>query len=82
MGSGSVDFNGLFRGLAASNYQGPITFESFSSAVVSEDLSNNLCVWRNLWSDSGDLAKHARGFVDTQWRAALITAQQAAVRRP
>eukprot|EP00878_Enallax_costatus_P018219 GHUV01019172.1.p1 GENE.GHUV01019172.1~~GHUV01019172.1.p1 ORF type:complete len:247 (+),score=60.07 GHUV01019172.1:1018-1758(+) len=77
MGSGSVDFEGLFRGLADIRYEGPITFESFSSAVVSEDLSNNLCVWRNLWSDSADLAAHARGYVDTHWRAALITAHQA-----
>jgi D-psicose/D-tagatose/L-ribulose 3-epimerase len=77
MGSGSVDFEGLFRGLAEIDYRGPITFESFSSAVVSEDLSNNLCVWRNLWSDSSDLAEHAQGYIDTHWSAALITARQA-----
>lgn len=35
LGSGSVDFEGLFRGLAEIGYQGPLTFESFSSAVVS-----------------------------------------------
>lgn len=77
MGTGSVDFEGLFRGLADISYQGPMTFESFSSAVVNQDLSNNLCVWRNLWSDSADLATHARGFIDMHWRAALIAAQQA-----
>lgn len=77
LGSGSVDFAGLFRGLAAIDYAGPLTFESFSSAVVSPDLSNNLCVWRNLWSDSADLAAHARGFIDSEWRAARIAAAQA-----
>ena len=35
LGSGSVDCEGLFRGLAEIGYQGPVTFESFSSAVVS-----------------------------------------------
>ena len=48
LGTGSVDFQGLFRGLAAIGYAGPLTFESFSSAVVSPSLSNTLCVWRNL----------------------------------
>jgi hypothetical protein len=33
---------GLFEALAAAGYSGPITFESFSSAVVSEQLSNTL----------------------------------------
>lgn len=73
MGTGSVDFEGLFRALADIRYQGPITFESFSSEVVSKDLSNNLCVWRNLWSDSEDLAAHARGYIDTHWKTATIT---------
>lgn len=77
LGSGSVDFPGLFRGLAHINYTGPITFESFSSAVVSEDLSNNLCIWRNMWDDSADLAVHARGYIQQQWAAARIAAQQA-----
>lgn len=70
LGSGSVDFEGLFRALVASGYAGPITFESFSSAVVSKDLSNALCVWRNLWEDGDDLAAHARQFIDGHLRAA------------
>ena len=81
LGSGSVDFGGLFRALADIEYTGPITFESFSSAVVSPNLSNNLCVWRNLWSDSGDLSAHARGYIDAMWRAALIAARQAQASR-
>ena len=48
LGTGSVDFGALFRALAAAGYEGPLTFESFSSAVVSPSLSNTLCVWRNL----------------------------------
>jgi sugar phosphate isomerase/epimerase len=48
LGTGSVDFPGLFRALAATGYAGPLTFESFSSEVVNLALSNTLCVWRNL----------------------------------
>lgn len=63
LGSGTINFPELFKGLAAINYQGVITFESFSSAVVDDNLSNALSVWRNLWSDGMDLAKHARKFM-------------------
>jgi D-psicose/D-tagatose/L-ribulose 3-epimerase len=57
LGTGNVDFDSFFKALKQINYKGPITFESFSSAVVDPSLSNTLCVWRNLWSDSDDLAK-------------------------
>lgn len=66
LGSGSVDFGAFFRALAATGYDGPVVFESFSSAVVSEQLSNTLGVWRNLWSDSAHLAAHANDFIRSQ----------------
>lgn len=64
LGTGSVNFQSFFGALEKINYQGPITFESFSSAVVSESLSNNLAVWRNMWKDGHDLAIHARHFIE------------------
>jgi D-psicose/D-tagatose/L-ribulose 3-epimerase len=73
LGSGSVDFEGLFRGLGAIGYQGPITFESFSSKVVMPELSHTLAIWRDLWDDSMDLATQARGFIDAQLRAVAST---------
>ncbi len=45
--------------MADVDYRGPITFESFSSTVVSATLSNDLAIWRNLWDDGADLARHA-----------------------
>ena len=63
LGTGNVDFDTFFKALKKINYQGPITFESFSSAVVDKALSNALCVWRNLWSDSDDLASTALKFM-------------------
>jgi D-psicose/D-tagatose/L-ribulose 3-epimerase len=60
-------------GQAAINYNGPITFESFSSAVVARGLSNDLAVWRTLWTDGEDLAVHAREFM-----ANLLLASRAA----
>ncbi|MBF8184393.1 sugar phosphate isomerase/epimerase [Nonomuraea sp. K274] len=63
LGSGHLDFTAFFHALGDIRYQGPITFESFSSAVVMEGLSNDLAIWRNLWDDGEDLARHARAFI-------------------
>ncbi len=70
LGSGNVDFASFFRALAETDYAGPVTFESFSSSVISPDLSHTLAIWRNLWEDNVDLARHARGFIDGQLRSA------------
>jgi D-psicose/D-tagatose/L-ribulose 3-epimerase len=72
LGSGSINFDHVFRGLAYSGYTGPITFESFSSAVVHKELANILGIWRNLWTDGYDLAVHAKSFMD----AHLISARK------
>ena len=67
LGTGNVNFDPFFNALKKINYQGPIAFESFSSAVVDPALSNALCVWRNLWSDSDDLARHALKFMRARY---------------
>jgi D-psicose/D-tagatose/L-ribulose 3-epimerase len=63
LGSGHGDFRSFFHALGAVNYSGPITFESFSSAVVARGLSNDQAVWLNLWPDGEDLAIDAREFM-------------------
>jgi D-psicose/D-tagatose/L-ribulose 3-epimerase len=70
LGTGTVDFTAAFRSLAWIGYDGPIAFESFSSAVVDPTLSNMLGIWRNLWSDGYDLARHAKAFMEAQVLAA------------
>ncbi len=70
LGSGSIDFSRVFRALVAIDYQGPITFESFSSKVVGQPLEGILGIWRNLWEDSRDLASHARLYTEAQLKAA------------
>lgn len=63
LGTGSIDFDSFFGALREIDYDGPIAFESFSSAVVHPQLSNTLAVWRNLWEDGKDLATHARQYI-------------------
>jgi D-psicose/D-tagatose/L-ribulose 3-epimerase len=63
LGTGTVDFDTFFRALKRLDYQGPITFESFSSAVVSPDFTRMLGIWRNLWNDGADLGAHANTYI-------------------
>lgn len=70
LGSGRVDFGSFFRALDQVGYAGPITFESFSSSVIDPELSIAISIWRDLWTDSEDLARHARAFIGTQVHAA------------
>jgi D-psicose/D-tagatose/L-ribulose 3-epimerase len=76
LGTGTVDFTAVFRSLARIGYDGPIAFESFSSAVVDPVLSNMLGVWRNLWTDGYDLARHAKAFMEAQQVAAAHAVKQ------
>ena len=69
LGSGTIDFDAFFRALNRIGYDGPIVFESFSSAVVHEQMSNMLGIWRNLWQDGDDLAAHANSFIRNQIRS-------------
>jgi D-psicose/D-tagatose/L-ribulose 3-epimerase len=78
MGSGSVDLAGVFRTLVQVGYQGPITFESFSSRIVGQPLEGILGIWRNLWEDSHDLASHALIYTKAQLKAAQEAQKQAA----
>ena len=73
LGHGTIDFEEVFGALADMNYQGPMTFESFSSAVVDQHLSNALAVWRNLWEDGMDLGTHAREFMASGMENARAT---------
>ncbi|WFP50521.1 sugar phosphate isomerase/epimerase [Methylomonas sp. EFPC3] len=67
LGTGNVDFASFFNALKQIDYRGPITFESFSSEIVDPKLSNTLCVWRNLWHDSDDLAGKALDFIKQRY---------------
>lgn len=73
LGSGHIDFAAFFDALHTIDYQGPIAFEAFSTAVVSATLSTELAIWRDLWEDSASLATSAHEFI-TQHLAAATAA--------
>jgi ABC-type sugar transport system substrate-binding protein len=70
LGTGTVDFAETFAALDRIGYDGTITFESFSSAVVSPALTRALCIWRETWDDGMELATSGRHFVAQHLAAA------------
>lgn len=74
LGQGHVNFPELFTALAEVGYDGIITFESFSSAVVDENLSRTLRIWRNMWTNGMDLAVQARRYMGEQISVAAAAA--------
>lgn len=71
LGDGVIDFDLIFDALLDIGYRRDITFESFSSAVVDEGLSLACAIWRDTWTDSEPLAKHARQFIELKQDEAL-----------
>jgi D-psicose/D-tagatose/L-ribulose 3-epimerase len=62
LGTGSIPWGEFFTALRGVGYDGIVTFESFSSKVVHRTLSNDLAIWRDLWTDNQALARDALAF--------------------
>lgn len=76
LGAGNIDFNPYFRALFQSGYTGPISFESFSSTMITQPLLGILAIWRDTWEDGNDLAEHSFAFME-----ALVKSSREAHRR-
>ena len=81
LGTGSIDFAAIFDALTAIGYGDDLSFESFSSEIVDENLSRKTAIWRNLWTDNMELARHARRFIalgleTARRKAELVSASQ------
>ena len=66
LGSGVIDFPSIFDALLAIGYDDYVTFESFSSEVVDEDLSVTCGIWRNTWKDNIEVARLAKAFIEAR----------------
>ncbi|MDP5308357.1 sugar phosphate isomerase/epimerase family protein [Paracoccus spongiarum] len=67
LGTGTIDFDAIFRALVEIGYDRDIVFESFSRAIVDEGLSLACGIWRDTWTDNDPLAAHARRFIEMKW---------------
>ena len=75
LGTGSVDFTGIFDALVAIGWDDYVTFESFSTAIVDRDLSLKTAIWRNLWDHNVALARHAHRYIELGLETAEIKAK-------
>lgn len=71
LGDGVIDFDSIFDALLDIAYASDVTFESFSGAVVDEGLSIACAIWRDTWTESMPLARHAKAFIDLKAEEAL-----------
>ena len=78
MGTGSIDLKSVFQALAEIGYDGPITYESFSSRVVGQPLTGILGIWRETWEDGDDLVRHAKMYTQSLIIAAKNTVSRVA----
>ena len=74
LGTGNIDFAGIFDALQAIGWDDYVTFESFSAAIVDADLSLKTAIWRNLWTDNVALARHAHQFISLGLETAKLKA--------
>jgi D-psicose/D-tagatose/L-ribulose 3-epimerase len=71
LGDGVIDFEGIFDALLDIGYERDVTFESFSNAVVDESLSLACAIWRDTWTESMPLARHAKAYIDLKMDEAV-----------
>jgi D-psicose/D-tagatose/L-ribulose 3-epimerase len=71
LGSGSIAFSPSFRALRRIGYDRTIAFEAFSSSVAGEELGAMVAAWRDVWSDSDDIAEHAFTFMRREFADAV-----------
>jgi D-psicose/D-tagatose/L-ribulose 3-epimerase len=63
LGTGNTDWKKLFGALAKIGYQGPITFEAFSPAVLGFDFAGFIALWRDPFTDPDDIAQKSLAFM-------------------
>jgi D-psicose/D-tagatose/L-ribulose 3-epimerase len=73
LGTGNFDLTAYFRALAASGYDGDLTFEGFSSKVLGADLVAGVRLWHAAWQDSVAAARAALEVMRTEWSAAVAS---------
>lgn len=63
LGTGTIDWARLLIDLDAAGFDGPITVETFSSAVVGEASAIDIALWQPQWVDPDELAAESLAFL-------------------
>jgi D-psicose/D-tagatose/L-ribulose 3-epimerase len=63
LGTGNTDWASFFAALDEIGYRGPITFESFSPAVLGPEMTSLVGLWRTPWTDPEKVARDGLAFL-------------------
>jgi D-psicose/D-tagatose/L-ribulose 3-epimerase len=63
LGTGSTPWDALFGALRTAGFAGPVTLETFSPAVQSPAVADDIALWRELWSDPVAVATAGHRFL-------------------
>ncbi|TPW74764.1 sugar phosphate isomerase/epimerase family protein [Schumannella soli] len=63
LGTGRLDWDALLRRLVGQGFAGPITVESFSSAIMPAADQIDIGLWRPMWSDADRVARRSHDFL-------------------
>jgi D-psicose/D-tagatose/L-ribulose 3-epimerase len=74
LGTGNTDWPEFFSTLADIDYRGPITFESFSPAVLGPEMTALVGLWRTPWTNPDEVASGGLEFMRHHIHAARIGA--------
>jgi D-psicose/D-tagatose/L-ribulose 3-epimerase len=72
LGTGNTDWPAFFTALRDAEYDGPITFESFSPAVLGEEMTALVALWRVPWTDPDEVARSGLHFMQDHIKHARI----------
>ena len=77
VGTGSIDFAPMFRALVDARYNGPISFEAFSSSSCSAVVAGKAAIWRSVFEDGEDVARLALDYLKSGMASARRAVAQA-----
>lgn len=63
LGTGNTDWPAFFQALHGIGFTGPLTFESFSPAVLAPEMTSLVALWRTPWEDPDPVAQGAAQFM-------------------
>jgi D-psicose/D-tagatose/L-ribulose 3-epimerase len=63
LGTGNTDWEAVFDALADVGFDGPMTFEAFSPAVLGPEMTALIGLWRTPWTDPDEVAHDGALFV-------------------
>ena len=70
LGSGTIDFAPIFDALVDIGYSKYISIEAFDSSSIGDTLKAICGIWRDVWKNNVEFARHSKAFVEMHYAEA------------